>query len=105
MLQPEIMVPPLLWLVSDGAAGVTARRFIAADWDPSGRGRPRRPGRRLPGWGSRGCPSNRSEAYTLITKATPEAATMMNLSEYARHDGLGLAELVARNRYRPRSWR
>jgi NAD(P)-dependent dehydrogenase (short-subunit alcohol dehydrogenase family) len=33
MLQPEIMVPPLLWLVSDGAAGVTARRFIAADWD------------------------------------------------------------------------
>jgi NAD(P)-dependent dehydrogenase (short-subunit alcohol dehydrogenase family) len=33
MLQPEIMVPPLLWLVSDSAAGVTARRFIAADWD------------------------------------------------------------------------
>ncbi len=33
MLQPEIMVPPLLWLVSDAAAGVTARRFIAADWD------------------------------------------------------------------------
>jgi NAD(P)-dependent dehydrogenase (short-subunit alcohol dehydrogenase family) len=35
MLQPEIMVPPLLWLVSDGAARVSARRFIAADWDPS----------------------------------------------------------------------
>jgi NAD(P)-dependent dehydrogenase (short-subunit alcohol dehydrogenase family) len=35
MLQPEIMVPPLLWLVSDDAAGVTARRFVAADWDPS----------------------------------------------------------------------
>jgi NAD(P)-dependent dehydrogenase (short-subunit alcohol dehydrogenase family) len=35
MLQPEIMVPPLLWLVSDAAAGVSARRFIAADWDPS----------------------------------------------------------------------
>jgi len=33
MLQPEIMVPPLLWLVSDAAASVTARRFIAADWD------------------------------------------------------------------------
>ena len=33
MLQPEIMVPPLLWLVSDGADGVNARRFIAADWD------------------------------------------------------------------------
>ena len=35
MLQPEIMVPPLLWLVSDAAAAVTARRFIAADWDRS----------------------------------------------------------------------
>jgi NAD(P)-dependent dehydrogenase (short-subunit alcohol dehydrogenase family) len=35
MLQPEIMVPPLLWLVSDAAAGVTAKRFIAADWDGS----------------------------------------------------------------------
>lgn len=33
MLQPEIMVQPLLWLVSDEAAGVSARRFIAADWD------------------------------------------------------------------------
>jgi len=33
MLQPEIMVPPLLWLVSDAAAGVNGRRFIAADWD------------------------------------------------------------------------
>jgi NAD(P)-dependent dehydrogenase (short-subunit alcohol dehydrogenase family) len=35
MLQPEIMVPPLLWLVSDAAADVNGRRFIAADWDPS----------------------------------------------------------------------
>ena len=35
MLQPEIMVPPLLWLVSHAAAGVSARRFIAADWDRS----------------------------------------------------------------------
>jgi len=33
MLQPDIMVPPLLWLVSDTAAGVNGRRFIAADWD------------------------------------------------------------------------
>ena len=33
MLQPEIMVPPLLWLVSDAAAAVNGRRFIAADWD------------------------------------------------------------------------
>ncbi len=35
MLQPEIMVPPLLWLVSDAAAGVSARRFVAMDWDKS----------------------------------------------------------------------
>ena len=35
MLQPEIMVPPLLWLVSPAAVGVNGRRFIAADWDRS----------------------------------------------------------------------
>jgi len=35
MLQPEIMVPPLLWLISDAAAAVTARRFVAMDWDKS----------------------------------------------------------------------
>jgi NAD(P)-dependent dehydrogenase (short-subunit alcohol dehydrogenase family) len=33
MLRPEIMLPPLLWLVSEEAAQVSARRFIAADWD------------------------------------------------------------------------
>lgn len=33
MLRPEIMNAPLLWLLSDDAASVTARRFIAADWD------------------------------------------------------------------------
>ena len=33
MLQPEIMNPPLLWLLSAEAATVNARRFIAADWD------------------------------------------------------------------------
>jgi NAD(P)-dependent dehydrogenase (short-subunit alcohol dehydrogenase family) len=33
LLQPEIMVAPLLWLVSDDAAGVTGRRFLAAHWD------------------------------------------------------------------------
>jgi NAD(P)-dependent dehydrogenase (short-subunit alcohol dehydrogenase family) len=35
MLRPEIMLPPLLWLVSDAAASVNGRRFIAADWDVS----------------------------------------------------------------------
>lgn len=33
MLQPEIMVPPLLWLLSNEAATVNGRRFVAADWD------------------------------------------------------------------------
>jgi len=35
MIQPEIMAPPLLWLVSDAAAGVTGRRFLAVHWDPA----------------------------------------------------------------------
>jgi NAD(P)-dependent dehydrogenase (short-subunit alcohol dehydrogenase family) len=35
LLRPEIMVPPLLWLLSDAGASVTARRFVAVHWDPS----------------------------------------------------------------------
>jgi len=35
MLQPEIMAPPLLWLLSDEAREVNGKRFIAADWDTS----------------------------------------------------------------------
>jgi NAD(P)-dependent dehydrogenase (short-subunit alcohol dehydrogenase family) len=34
MIRPEVMVPPLLWLISDEAAGVTARRFLGVHWDP-----------------------------------------------------------------------
>ena len=33
MLKPAIMVPPLLWLLSDAAQSVNGKRFIAADWD------------------------------------------------------------------------
>ena len=33
LLEPEVMVPPLLWLVSDGSAGLTGRRINAARWD------------------------------------------------------------------------
>lgn len=33
MLQPDIMVPPLLWLLSESGSAVNGRRFIAADWD------------------------------------------------------------------------
>jgi NAD(P)-dependent dehydrogenase (short-subunit alcohol dehydrogenase family) len=35
LLRPEIMAPPLLWLVSDAAAAVTGRRFLAVHWDSS----------------------------------------------------------------------
>ena len=35
LLRPDIMVPPLLWLVSDAAAAVSGRRFLAAHWDPA----------------------------------------------------------------------
>ena len=35
MIQPEVMVPPLLWLISDAASAVTGRRFLAKDWDPA----------------------------------------------------------------------
>ena len=50
MIQPEIMAPPLVWLVSDAAAGVTGRRFLAVHWDAepaarAGRRESRRPGR------------------------------------------------------------
>jgi NAD(P)-dependent dehydrogenase (short-subunit alcohol dehydrogenase family) len=35
MIQPDVMPPPLVWLVSDEAAGVTGRRFLAVHWDKS----------------------------------------------------------------------
>jgi NAD(P)-dependent dehydrogenase (short-subunit alcohol dehydrogenase family) len=34
MIQPAVMAPPLLWLVSDAAAAVSGRRFLAVHWDP-----------------------------------------------------------------------
>ncbi|HJU20495.1 MAG TPA: SDR family oxidoreductase [Stellaceae bacterium] len=35
LLRPEIMAPPLLWLVSPEAAQVNGRRFLAVHWDPA----------------------------------------------------------------------
>jgi 3-oxoacyl-[acyl-carrier protein] reductase len=35
LIAPERMVPPLLWLVSDAASGISGRRFIAKLWDPN----------------------------------------------------------------------
>jgi NAD(P)-dependent dehydrogenase (short-subunit alcohol dehydrogenase family) len=35
MLQPEIMIGPILYLASEASSAVTGRRFIAKDWDPA----------------------------------------------------------------------
>ncbi len=35
LIRPEAMAPPMLYLFSDAAANVSARRFVAAHWDPS----------------------------------------------------------------------
>ncbi len=35
LIQPEVMVPPLLWLLSDAAGKVTGRRFLGVHWDPA----------------------------------------------------------------------
>jgi NAD(P)-dependent dehydrogenase (short-subunit alcohol dehydrogenase family) len=33
LIQPEVMAPPLVWLVSNAAGNVTGRRFLAVHWD------------------------------------------------------------------------
>lgn len=35
LIQPEVMITPLLWLVSSAADAITGKRFIASAWDPS----------------------------------------------------------------------
>jgi NAD(P)-dependent dehydrogenase (short-subunit alcohol dehydrogenase family) len=35
LIQPKVMAPPLLWLVSDAAEKVTGRRFLGIHWDPA----------------------------------------------------------------------
>ena len=35
LLAPTIMVPPLVWLSSSAADGITGRRFVANLWDSS----------------------------------------------------------------------
>jgi NAD(P)-dependent dehydrogenase (short-subunit alcohol dehydrogenase family) len=35
LIQPEVIVPPLLWLISDVAGKVTGRRFLGVHWDPA----------------------------------------------------------------------
>jgi NAD(P)-dependent dehydrogenase (short-subunit alcohol dehydrogenase family) len=33
LVQPEVMMPPIVWLMSSQSDGVTGWRFIAKDWD------------------------------------------------------------------------
>ena len=33
LIDPEVMVPPLLWLCSNASDGVNGQRFIGARWD------------------------------------------------------------------------
>jgi NAD(P)-dependent dehydrogenase (short-subunit alcohol dehydrogenase family) len=35
LIQPEVMVAPLQWLLSESAAGVTAQRIVGRDWNPA----------------------------------------------------------------------
>jgi len=35
LIQPDVMIEPLLWLTTPAADGITGRRFIAANWDES----------------------------------------------------------------------
>ena len=35
LLRPEVVVPPLLWLASEGSGEVTGARFVASLWDSS----------------------------------------------------------------------
>jgi 3-oxoacyl-[acyl-carrier protein] reductase len=39
LLDPSVMVPPLLWLVSPDADGITGRRLVASKWQVGGDGR------------------------------------------------------------------
>lgn len=35
LVQPEVMMAPIVWLMSPRSDGVTGRRFIAREWDPA----------------------------------------------------------------------
>jgi NAD(P)-dependent dehydrogenase (short-subunit alcohol dehydrogenase family) len=35
LVAPERMAPPMIWLSTEDAAGVTGSRFVAAEWDPA----------------------------------------------------------------------
>jgi NAD(P)-dependent dehydrogenase (short-subunit alcohol dehydrogenase family) len=35
LIPPAVMAPPIIWLCSDAAAGITGNRYVAAQWDAS----------------------------------------------------------------------
>jgi NAD(P)-dependent dehydrogenase (short-subunit alcohol dehydrogenase family) len=35
LIAPAVMAPPIVWLCSDAADGVTGNRYVAAEWDPN----------------------------------------------------------------------
>jgi NAD(P)-dependent dehydrogenase (short-subunit alcohol dehydrogenase family) len=35
LVQPVVMGPPIVWLCSDAASGITGNRYIAQHWDPA----------------------------------------------------------------------
>lgn len=35
LIQPEVMIAPLQWLLSEAAAGVTGQRIVGNDWNPA----------------------------------------------------------------------
>jgi NAD(P)-dependent dehydrogenase (short-subunit alcohol dehydrogenase family) len=81
MIQPEVMVSPLLWLVSDTAASVTGRRFLGVHWDPElpPNKQPRRQARQWHGRALPLCPSRRAALSLFIGEpsvANPSRAPM-----------------------------
>ncbi len=34
LIPPRVMAPPIVWLCSDAANGITGNRYVAAEWDP-----------------------------------------------------------------------
>jgi len=35
LVQPDVMMAPIVWLMSAASDGVTGRRFVASQWDPA----------------------------------------------------------------------
>jgi hypothetical protein len=110
MIQPEVMVSPLLWLVSDTAASVTGRRFLGVHWDPElpPNKQPRRQARQWHGRALPLCPSRRAALSLFIGEpsvANPSRAPMGS-SVYVFSGRLSLGVEVAHCLPRPsiRCW-